>query len=93
MFCLWLKANLMIVDATISVKKDRLYHNNRSRFAHGVVTYINSDITHCRRSDLEYENSEEFNTLFLKCGLNRKNGSYCQLTSHPALRTNCLLTN
>lgn len=46
-----------ILDFTISVPKYRLYRNDKTRSAHGLATYVNSEITHCRRNDLEYENS------------------------------------
>jgi len=51
------KLDCTVLDAIINVKNYKLYRNDVSRLAHGLVTYVRSDITHCRRSDLEPENS------------------------------------
>ena len=44
-----------VLDSCISVNNYRVYRRDGSRLAHGILTYVRSDITHCRRTEFEYD--------------------------------------
>ena len=53
-----------IPDSTIGVSNYKLHRNDGSKFAHGLLMYVRSDITHRRRKELEiYESGCQFIVL------------------------------
>ena len=42
-----------ILDSAIHVRNYKLYRQDGTRQAHGLAVYVKSDLTHCRRTDLE----------------------------------------
>ena len=47
------KLDELVLDSCISVENYRIYRNDVSRHRHGILTYVRSDITHCRRTEFE----------------------------------------
>ena len=42
-----------VLDSVINIKNYKLYRQDGTRTAHGLAIYVRSDLTHCRRRDLE----------------------------------------
>ncbi len=58
------KLDSSIYDRLIRVENYKMYRRDVKRTAHGLIIYIRSNITHFRRMDLEYDDSEtQFITL------------------------------
>ena len=52
------KIDETVLDAVLSVKNFKLYRCDGTRYSRGLITYVRSDLTHCRRTDLENSDSD-----------------------------------
>jgi exonuclease III len=47
------KLDETVMDNIILSKNYKIYRRDGTRTSHGLATYVRSDLTHCRRNDLE----------------------------------------
>lgn len=76
------KLDCLISDAIVAVPNFKLYRHDVSRVAHGLITYIRSDIVHFRRKDLETCN-QNFQCIIIEVWLRKEKWFFVSLYKPP----------
>ena len=79
-----------IRDATINIKNYKLHRNDRSRTAHGLLTYVRSDLTHRRRKDLE-ENGSGCQYIVIEIWLKKQKWFIVSIYKPPPVKIECFV--
>ena len=79
------KIDETVLDAVLNVRNYKSYRNDGTRYSHGLITYIRSDITHCRRKDQENSNCGA-QYIILEVWLRKKKWFYMFVYKPPSVK-------
>ena len=86
------KLDTLVTDMTIEIPNFKLYRKDISRVAHGLATYIRSDIVHFRRSDLEntYLN---YQSIIIEVWLHKEKWFFMSVYKPPGVNDNLFVND
>ena len=80
------KLDETVRDNIIHVKNYKMYRCDGSRVAHGLMVYIRSDITHCRRYDLDSNGELESQYIVIEVWLKKQRWFFVAVYKPPPIK-------
>jgi exonuclease III len=77
-------------DSVINIKNYKMYRCDGSRFSHGLIMYVRSDITHCRRTDLDTANHES-QIIVIEAWLRKQKWFFVSVYKPPPVKHDCFI--
>ena len=86
------KLDTLVSDMTIEIPNFKTLRNDASRIAHGLVTYVRSDIIHFRRLDLE-KTCLNYQSIIVEVWLHKEKWLFMSLYKPPPVNDNLFMND
>lgn len=86
------KLDDLVMDACVSVENYKTYRNDVTRKAHGLITYIRSDITHFRRTEFE-TNDLNYQCIAIEVWLQKEKWFFVSMYKPPSINDTLFLND